>query len=56
MTLVVKNLPANAGEKNGLGLIPGLRRSLGGEHSKPQQTSPVPGESHEQGSLPSYSP
>ena len=34
---VVKNLPANAGGVRDAGLIPGLGRSLGGEHGNPLQ-------------------
>ena len=33
MMLVVKNLPANAGDIRDLGLIPGLGRSPGGGHA-----------------------
>ena len=32
MALVVKNLPANAGDTRDMGLIPGLRRAPGGGH------------------------
>ena len=32
MALVVKNLPANAGDLRDMGLIPGLGRSPGGGH------------------------
>ena len=32
MVLVVKNLPANAGDTRDIGLIPGLGRSAGGGH------------------------
>ena len=35
VTLVVKNLPANAGDKRDTGPIPGLGRSSGGEHGNP---------------------
>ena len=35
VVLVVRNLPANAGDKKDTGLAPGLGRSLGGEHSHP---------------------
>jgi hypothetical protein len=34
-----KNLPANAGDVRGLGLIPGLGRSPGGGHGNPLQNS-----------------
>ena len=37
--LVVKNLPANAGDERDLGLIPGLGRSPGGENGTPHQYS-----------------
>ena len=37
--LVVKNLPANAGDIRGMGLIPGLGRSPGGAHGNPLQYS-----------------
>ena len=33
MVLVVKNLPANAGDIRDMGLIPGLRRSPEGGHA-----------------------
>ena len=33
MVLVVKKLPANAGDIRDVGLIPGLGRLSGGEHS-----------------------
>ena len=39
MVLVVKNLPANAGEVGDVGLIPGSGRSPGGGHGKPLQYS-----------------
>ena len=39
MALVVKNLPANAGEARDLGLIPGSGRFPGGGHSNPLQYS-----------------
>ena len=52
---VVKNLPANAGGVRDAGLIPGLGRSLGGEHGNPLQYSclenPMDG-----GALEGYSP
>ena len=35
----VKNLPANAGDIRDVGLIPALRRSLGGGHGNPLQYS-----------------
>ena len=37
--LVVKNLPANAGDKRDAGLIPGWGRSPGGGHSNPLRSS-----------------
>ena len=36
---VVKNPPANAGDKRDTGWIPGLGRSLGGGHGNPLQYS-----------------
>ena len=39
MTLVVKNLPANAGDIRNLHLIPGWGRSPGGGHGIPCQDS-----------------
>ena len=49
VALVVKNLPANAGDIKEEGSIPGLGRSPGGG----RQPTPIflPGESHEQRSL-----
>ena len=37
--LVVKNLPANAGDIRDVGLIPGSGRSPGGGHGNPFQSS-----------------
>ena len=37
MPLVVKNLPASAGDQRDAGLIPGLGRSPGGGHGNPLQ-------------------
>ena len=37
--LVVKNLPANAGDVRDAGSIPGLGRSPGGGHGNPFQNS-----------------
>ena len=37
VALVVKNLPANAGDVGGVGLIPELGRSPGGGHGNPLQ-------------------
>ena len=39
MVIVVKNLPANAGDMRDVGLIPGLGRSLRGGHGDPLQYS-----------------
>ena len=39
VALVVKNLPANAGDKRDLSSIPGLGRSSGGGHGNPLQYS-----------------
>ena len=39
VALVVKKLPANAGDIGDMGLIPGLRRSPGGECGSPLQYS-----------------
>ena len=39
IALVVKNLPANAGDIRNAGLIPGLGRSPGEGHSNPLQYS-----------------
>ena len=39
MVLVVKNLPANAGDIRDTGLIPGSGRSTGGGHGNPLQYS-----------------
>ena len=39
MALVVKNLPANAGDIRDMGLIPGSGRSPGGEHGNSLQCS-----------------
>ena len=35
VALVVKNPPANAGDRGDVSLIPGSRRSLGGGHGNP---------------------
>ena len=37
MALVVKNLPANAGDVRDAGLMPGSERSPGGGHGSPLQ-------------------
>ena len=39
MVLVVKNLPANAGDIRDMGSIPGLGRSPGGANGNPLQCS-----------------
>ena len=39
MALVVKNLPANAGDVREVGSVPGLGRSPGGGHGHPVQYS-----------------
>ena len=39
MALLVKNLPANAGDVRGASLIPGSGRSPGGGHDNPLQYS-----------------
>ena len=39
MTLVVKNLPAIAGDVKDTGLIPGSERAPRGEHGNPRQYS-----------------
>ena len=39
MVLVVKNLPANAGDIRDVGSIPGLGQSPGGRHGNPLQYS-----------------
>ena len=53
--LVVKNLPANAGDVRDSGSIPGFGRSPGRGHGNPLLNSCL-GESHEQRSLVGYSP
>ena len=37
MALVVKNMPSISGDKGDGGLVPGSRRSPGGEHGSPLQ-------------------
>ena len=51
--MVVENLPANAGDLRDVSLIPGSGRAPGGGHGN---RSFLPGESHGQRSLVSYSP
>ena len=54
--LVIKNLPANAGDIRDAGSIPGSGRSPGGGHGNPLQYSFLTGESPGQRSLAGYSP
>ena len=54
MALVVKNLPANAGDERDAGSIPGLGKSTGGGNDNPLMF--LPGESHRQRSLAGCSP
>ena len=56
MALVVKNPPANAGDKRDAGSIPGSGRCPGGGHGNPLQYSFLPEESHREKSLVGYSP
>ena len=51
---MVKNPPATAGDGRGMGSIPGLGRSPGEGHGDPFLF--LPGESHGERSLVSYSP
>ena len=55
VALVVKNLPANAGDLRDLGSIPGLGKSPGGGLGNPLQYSCLE-KSHGQRSLVGYSP
>jgi len=55
VALVVKNLPANAGDNRDGGLIPVSGRSPGGGYGNPTPVF-LPGESHEQRSLVGYTP
>ena len=55
VVLVVKNLPANAGDVRNTGSIPGLGRSPGGGHGPPPTPVFFPGESHGQRNLVGYS-
>ena len=55
VALVVKQLPASAGNIRDASLIPGLGRCPGGGHGNPLQYS-WPGESYGQRSLARYSP
>ena len=52
MALVVKNLPANAGDTRDIGSLPGSGRSPGEGNGNPVF---LPGESHGQRSLAGYS-
>ena len=54
-TLVVKNLPANAGDSRDAGSSPGLERSPGGGNGNPLQYSCL-GKSHGQRILVGYNP
>ena len=55
MAQQVKNPPANAGDTEDLGLVPGLGRSPGTGHGN-QLWYFLPGESHGQSSLEGYNP
>ena len=55
VVLVVKSPPANEGDIRDAGSIPGLGRYSGESHGKPTSLF-VPGESHGQRNLESYSP
>ena len=55
VALVVKNPPANAGDKRDVNSIPGLGRSPGGGHGNPLQFSCLKNPDEQQ-SLVSYSP
>ena len=55
VALVIKNLPANAGNLRDSDLIPGLGRYLGGGHGNPSQHSCLES-THGQRSLVCYSP
>ena len=55
VALVVKNLPANAGDTRGVGSIPGLGRSPGGRHDNPFQYSCLENPQRQRG-LAGYSP
>ena len=51
VALVVKNLPTGAGDVRDTGLIPGSRRSPGGENGTPLQCSCLENQPHGQKSL-----
>ena len=55
VALVVKNLPANAGDIRDVGLIPGQGRCPGGDHGSPLRYSCLENP-HGQRSLAGYSP
>ena len=55
VVLVIKNLPANAGDIRDVGLIPGLGRSPGGGLGNPSQYSCLENP-HGQRSLEGYGP
>ena len=55
VVLVIKSLPASAGDMRDKSSIPGSGRSSGGWHGYPTPVF-LPGESHEQRSLAGYSP
>ena len=55
VALVVKNLPANAGDARDAGSIPGLGRSPGGGHDNLLQFSCL-GNPMDKGALAGYSP
>ena len=55
VVLVIKNLPANAGDTEDEGLIPGSGRFPGGGYGNPLQYSCLENP-HGQRSLPGYSP
>ena len=56
MVLVIKNLPASAGDEREGGSVPGSGRSHGEGHGNPLRYSLLSGESHGQRKLASYSP
>ena len=51
MALVVKNLPASAGDMGDVGSIPGLERSPGGGHGNLLQYSCLENSTEESGGL-----
>ena len=54
--LVIKNLPANAGDLRDLGLIPGLGRYPGGGHGNPRQYSCLENPTDRETWMEGYSP